>query len=186
MDRAGHYPSMPPGELCKQTEGVCACRRHTLRIYKVQADFRKSSRVLPESFGRRKIPAVRIFPPSRTPRQRLDEVAPDGRLLINVTTEHASNSPPCSSGPGSHPRSKPKGNLAARTGTFNRTPLDRNPRHDSNFSAENGEDTDKGSRLFRRLRCERVALRAAGSPRSLRKSAVIDQPFSFQLKTGNF
>src|SRR5438093_10787583 len=29
-----------------------------------------------------------------------------------------------------------------------------------NFSAKNGECTDKESRLFRRLRCEKVALRA--------------------------
>ena len=32
------------------------------------------------------------------------------------------------------------------------------------------------TRLFRRLRCEKAALRAAGSPRSLRKSAISVRP----------
>jgi len=45
-----------------------------------------------------------------------------------------------------------------------------------NFSAKDGEGMKKGSRLFRRLRCEKVALRAAGSWRSLRKSAISFQP----------
>jgi len=50
-----------------------------------------------------------------------------------------------------------------------------------NFSAKRGEVTDKESRLFRRLRCEKVALRAAMTPAQSAKkrdqlSAVSDQP----------
>jgi hypothetical protein len=46
---------------------------------------------------------------------------------------------------------------------------------------ENKEVTDKESTLFRRLRCEKVALRAAGSPRSLRKSSAQLSAVSHQL-----
>jgi len=45
-----------------------------------------------------------------------------------------------------------------------------------NFSAKRGEVTDKEFRLFRRLRCEKVALRADWLQRSLRKSAISVQP----------
>ena len=49
------------------------------------------------------------------------------------------------------------------------------------FCHARAEFNDIGSRLFRRLRCEKVALRAAGSPRSLRKSRCQLSAVSRQL-----
>ena len=54
-----------------------------------------------------------------------------------------------------------------------------------NFSTKRGEVTQEGSGLFRRLRCEKVALRATGSTRSLRKSrgqrSAVSLAISIQL-----
>jgi hypothetical protein len=50
-----------------------------------------------------------------------------------------------------------------------------------NFLTKRKEVTDKESTLFRRLRCEKVALQAAGSQRSLRKSSAQLSAVSHQL-----